>query len=108
MGGAERLVDVLEREAGRLGELLLRRLATELDLEPARGAGELLLTLDDVHRHADRPRVVRDGALHRLADPPRRVRRELEAPAASRTSRRAVQAQRALLDEVEERNAEPR
>src|SRR5215813_3106003 len=30
--GAQRLVDVLDREAGRLGELLLRGLAAELDL----------------------------------------------------------------------------
>src|SRR6185436_12465900 len=35
-GRRERLVDVLDREARRLGELVLRRLATELDLEPAR------------------------------------------------------------------------
>src|SRR5581483_9518892 len=73
----ERLVDVLHREARRLGELVLRRLAAELDLEPARGARQLLLPLDDVHRDADRARVVRDRALHRLPDPPRRVGREL-------------------------------
>src|SRR5262245_12974097 len=78
VGGAERLVDVLHRQACRLGELLLRRLATELDLEPARGARQLLLALDDMYRHADRARVIRDRALDRLPDPPRRVRRELE------------------------------
>src|SRR5207248_3571143 len=33
VGGGECLVDVLDRQAGRLGELLLRRLAPELDLE---------------------------------------------------------------------------
>src|SRR5215212_9360982 len=77
--GAERLVDVLERQARCLGELFLRRLAPELHLEPARGARQLLLPLDDVHRHADRARVVCDRALHRLADPPGRVRRELVA-----------------------------
>src|SRR5581483_754447 len=55
----ESLVDVLDRQAGRLGELVLRRLAAELDLEPAGGAGELLLPLDDVDRDADRARVVR-------------------------------------------------
>ena len=36
--GAERLVDVLDRQAGRLGKLVLRRLASQLDLEPASGA----------------------------------------------------------------------
>src|ERR1044072_5742179 len=43
--GAERLVDVLDRKAGRLGELFLRRLAAVLHLEPARGTTEHLLTL---------------------------------------------------------------
>src|SRR5262249_57250639 len=99
--------DVLDRKAGRLGELLLRRLAAELDLEPARCARELLLALDDVNRHADRPRVVRDGALHRLADPPGRVRRELVAAAPGELLDRAVQPERALLDQIQERDAEP-
>src|SRR4029079_8531526 len=106
VGRAERLVDVLERHASCLGELCLRRLTTEIPLEPARGARQLLLSLDDVHGHADRPRVVRDGALHRLADPPRGVRRELEAAPPVELLDRAVQAERALLDEIEERNAE--
>jgi hypothetical protein len=37
VSGGERLVDVLDRKTGRLGELVLRRLAPELDLEPAGG-----------------------------------------------------------------------
>src|SRR5207253_6699079 len=57
---AERLFDVLHRQARRLGELLLRRLAAELDLEPARRARELLLTLDDMHGNANRAGVVGD------------------------------------------------
>src|SRR6266516_1567185 len=107
LGGTERFVDVLDRQARGLGELLLRRLATELDLEPARGAPELLLPLDHVHGHADRARVVRDRALHRLADPPRRVRRELVAAAPVELLDRAVEAERSLLDQVQERDAEP-
>src|SRR5919201_2295199 len=54
--GAERLVDVLDRKAGRLCELVLRGLAPELDLEPARRPAELLLALDDVDGHANRAR----------------------------------------------------
>ncbi len=104
--GRQRLVDVLDRQAGRLGELVLRRLAAELDLEPPRRARQLLLALDDVHRHADRARVVRDRALHRLADPPGRVGRELVAAAPVELLDGAVQAERALLDQVEERHAE--
>src|SRR3954467_4912821 len=42
VGGAQRLVDVLHRQPGRLGQLLLRRLAPELDFEPARCARQLL------------------------------------------------------------------
>src|SRR5438105_7809035 len=103
---AERFLDVLHRQAGRLGELLLRRLATELDLEPARRARQLLLAFHDVHRNADRAGVVRDGTLYRLADPPGRIRRELVAPAPVELLDRAVQAERALLDQIEERDAE--
>src|SRR4029079_13122238 len=96
----------LDREAGRLGELFLGRLAPELDLEPARRARQLLLPLDYVHGHADRARVIRHGALHRLADPPGRVRRELVPTAPVELLDRAVQAERSLLDQVEERHAE--
>src|SRR5919197_2021895 len=106
LGGAKRLVDVLDRQAGRLRELGLRRLAPELDLEPARRARELLLPLDDVHGHADRARVVRHRTLHRLADPPGRVGRELVAAPPVELLDRAVQPERALLDQIEERHAE--
>jgi hypothetical protein len=51
--------------------------------------------------------VVRNGALHRLADPPRCVRRELEAATPVELLDRAVQAERSLLDQVEEGHAEP-
>src|SRR5829696_3065580 len=104
--GAERLVDVLDRKAGGLGELLLRRLAAEFDLEAPGGTRELLLPLDDVDRDSDRPRVVGDGALHRLADPPGRVRGELEAAAPVELLDGAIEAERSLLDQVEERHAE--
>jgi hypothetical protein len=106
LSGAERLVDVLDREAGRLGELVLRRLPAKLDLESAGRTGQLLLALDHVHRHADRPGVVRHGALHRLADPPGGIRRELEAAAPIELLDRAVQAEGALLDQIQERNPE--
>ena len=105
--GRERLVDVLDREARGLGQLLARRVAAELDLEPAGGAAELLLPLDDMDGHADGARVVGDGALHGLANPPGRVGRELEAAAPVELLDSAVEAERALLDQVEEGDAEP-
>jgi hypothetical protein len=97
---------VLDRQAGRLGELVLRRLAAELDLEPARRARQLLLALDDVHRDADRARVVRDRALHRLADPPGRVRRELVAAAPVELLDGAVEAE--VPSWIRSRNGTPR
>ena len=81
-------------------------LAAELDLEPARGARQLLLPLDDVDGDADRARVIRDRALHGLADPPGGVRRELVPAPPVELLDRAVQAERALLDQIEERHAE--
>src|SRR5205823_10249667 len=106
LGGAERLVHVLDRQAGRRRELLARGLAAQLDLEAARRARQLLLALDDVHRNADRARVVRDRALDGLPDPPRRVGRELVAAAPVELLDRAVEAERPLLDQVQERHAE--
>ena len=50
--------------------------------------------------------MVRDRALHRLADPPGRVGRELVAAAPVELLDRAVQAERSFLDQVEERHAE--
>src|SRR5262245_25064024 len=105
--GAERLVDVLHREARGLRQLVLARLATELDLESARRARQLLLPLDDVDRYPDRSSMVRDRALDRLADPPRCVGRELEPPAPVELLDRAVETERSLLDQIEEGDAEP-
>jgi hypothetical protein len=56
-----------------------------------------------VHRHADLARLVRDAALHGLADPPGCVRRELEALAPVELLDGADEADDALLDQVEER-----
>ena len=105
--GRQGLFDVLDREAGRLRELLLTRLPAELDLEPPRRAPQLLLTLDDVHRDSDRARVISARALYRLPDPPGGVRGELVAPPPVELLDRAVQAERAFLNQIEKRDAKP-
>jgi hypothetical protein len=64
--------------------------------------GDPVQFLDHVDGDADRPRLVGDGAGHGLADPPRRVGRELVALAVVELLDRADQAERSLLDEVEE------
>ena len=51
--------------------------------------------------------LVLHAALHRLPDPPRRVRRELEAPAPVELLDGADEPDDALLDEIEEREAVP-
>src|SRR5262245_29886993 len=50
--------------------------------------------------------MVCDGALNRLSDPPRRIRRELVAASPVELLDGAVQPERALLNQVEEGNAE--
>jgi hypothetical protein len=98
-------VRLLERETRLLGDLLEGRLARELRPEIALRALHLLHPLDDVDGDADRPRLVRDGARDRLADPPGRVRRELEPPPPLELLDGADQAEHPLLDQVEEGQA---
>ena len=105
LGGALDRVDLLGVDAGDLGDLLRRRLAAELGDELALGAADLVELLDDVDRDADRARLVGERAGDRLADPPGRVGRELEALAVVELLRGADEAERALLDEVEERQS---
>src|SRR3954453_13405647 len=100
--GSLPLACLLDRQRGLVGDLLERRLAAELHPERALGAVHLLHALDDVHGHADRARLVGERARDRLADPPRRVRRELVAAAPVELLDRTDQAERAFLDQVEE------
>lgn len=57
--------------------------------------------LDDVHRDPYGPGLVGEGAGHRLADPPGRVRGELVAPCVVELLDRPDQSEVPLLDEVE-------
>ena len=86
-------------------DLVVRRLAAALGAQLALGAHDLVQLLDDVDRHADRARLVGERPRDRLADPPRRVRRELVALAPVELLGRAHEADRPLLDQVEERQA---
>ncbi len=90
---------------GDLGDLVGRRLAPELGDELALGAADLVELLDHVHGDADRARLVGERAGDRLADPPGRVGGELEALAVVELLGRPHEPERALLDQVEERQA---
>src|SRR5688500_1414201 len=103
--GALDRVHFLGIDARGLGDLVVGGLAAQLGDELALGAADLVELLDDVDRDADRARLVGERAGDRLADPPGRVGRELEALAVVELLRGADQAERALLDEVQERQA---
>src|SRR6202012_5165008 len=82
-----------------------RGLTTELGHELALGATDLVELLDDVYRDADRAGLVGQGARDRLTDPPGGVGGELEALAVIELLCRTYQAERALLDQIQERQA---
>src|SRR5688500_15718385 len=100
-GALDRL-DLLRLDPRDLGDLLGGGLAAQLGDELALGAADLVELLDDVHRDADRARLVGERAGDRLADPPGGVGRELEALAVVELLRGADEAERALLDQVQE------
>src|SRR5262245_16735147 len=104
-GGGLHFERLLEREARFLRDLLERRLASELRPQRPFRAIHLLQPLDDVDRHPDRAGLVRQRACDRLSNPPRRVRRELVAAPPVELLDSADQPERALLDQVQERQA---
>ena len=101
----EQLLDALGREARLVGDLVGGRVAVELLREDAAAAHDAAHLLGDVHGQADRPALLGERPGDRLADPPRRVRRELEAHRVVELLDRADQAEVALLDQVEQRHA---
>ena len=94
--------DLVYRQVHELGDLLLRRLAAELDGELALGVRDLARPRDDVHRQADGAARVGEAAADGLTDPERPVGGELEALAPVELLDRADQAEHALLDQVRE------
>src|SRR4051812_210260 len=85
----------LARRALELGgDLFRRRLAAERLDELALDVHDLVELLDHVDRDANRPALVGDRSRHGLADPPRRVRRELVAAAIVELLDRADQPRR--------------
>ena len=86
---------VLERHVAAV------RLAVHLEV--AQRAQHHVELLDDVRRQPDGARLIHDRALDRLADPPRRVRREAEAALGIEFVERVDEAQVAFLDQVGKR-----
>ncbi len=86
-------------------ELLLGRVAAELLVQQPARPLQLVDLLDQVDGQPDGPALVGHRAGDGLPDPPGRVRRELEALGVVELLHRADQAQVALLDQVQERQA---
>ncbi len=82
-----------------------RSLAGRRRFEVAHGAQHEVDFLDHMHRQPDGARLVHDRALDGLADPPGRIGREAEAALGIEFFQRVDQAEIALLDQVEERDA---
>src|SRR3954469_17555065 len=102
LGGALDGVDFLRIDPRDLGDLLGGGLAAQLRDELALGAADLVQLLDDMDGDPDRARLVGKRSGDGLADPPRRVRRELEPLAVIELLRRANETERAFLDQVQE------
>ena len=81
------------------------RVAVQLLGEDAAAARDAAHLLGDVHGQTDRPALLGERARDGLANPPGRVGRELEAHLVVELLDGADQAEVALLDQVEERDA---
>src|SRR5919201_984291 len=103
-GRVECLGDVPRRQPGCRSELVPGWGAALLDREFSRRSAQLLPAFTDVEGQPDRGRLILRGPLHRLPDPPGRVGRELVAAPPVELFGRADEAERALLDQVEERH----
>ncbi len=104
----------LGREAQRFGDLVLGHLDLDRELGQRRRPSELQLEarprlletgerVAGMHGQPDRATRVGDAARDRLADPPRGVRRELEALAPVELLDRVHEAEVAFLDQVQQR-----
>ena len=87
------------------GDLLQRRLAAQLLHQLAVAARGLVDDLHHMHRHADGPCLIGNGAGNRLPDPPGRICREFVSLCIVELVHRADQARVALLNEVEDMQA---
>src|SRR5215218_8133091 len=90
-----------------LDELLLGRIAAELDAQGVLGASKTVESVNDVRGQTNGAGVVGDGAGDGLTDPPRRVSREAVAHLGVELLDGPNQARIPLLDQILEGHATP-
>src|SRR5690606_12619112 len=103
LGGADKLLDLLRRDAHRLGHLLGPRRAAKLLRELHHRPAVARDAVDHVDRQPDGAALVGYGTGDRLADPPGRVRAKAVPPAPVILLDRPDQTEVALLDQVQQR-----
>src|SRR5919197_4583168 len=99
----EEQLDLADRHFHARRELIGTRIATEFRRECGARPIQLAQRLHDVDRQPDGASVVGDGAPDVLPDPPRGIRRELEAATILKAVDRLHQADVAFLNQIEER-----
>src|SRR5262249_31630934 len=98
------LDNAVRRNTERVRDLCDLGIGAELTGELTNHVAHAVHVLDEVNRKSYRALLLRDRAADRLADPPRRVRRELEATLVVELLDGADQTRVALLDQVEHRH----
>src|ERR1700682_1463990 len=96
------LAHLVGRNAQALSDFFGIRFAAKLLHELPAGSERLVDRLDHVHGHADRARLVRDGARYGLADPPRCVGGEFISAPPLEFVRTLHESDIALLNQVQE------
>ena len=102
LGDAQDLADLLDGHVEFFGDLFRGRVSAVLVQELAVGLLDLVDGLDHMDRDTDSTGLVRDGTGDRLTDPPRCIRRELEALGVVELIHGLDESEVAFLDEVEE------
>src|SRR5262249_52337122 len=77
LGDLQDFSDLRRRDVHLLGDLFRGRFTAELLDQRARGADQLVDRFDHMHRDANGAGLIGDSSSDRLADPPRRIGREL-------------------------------
>ena len=106
-GQPEQVDHLLLPQPQLVGDLDQLGLAAQPALKGATDGGYLVDLLGDVHRKPDDPALLGDAPGDRLANPPGRVGRELEALGVVELLHRADQAGVAFLNQVQQRHLRP-